>query len=54
MPGLNGFEVCRRLKADPRTRFVPVVIITALQEPKDKVAGAEAGVDDFLLSLSTV
>jgi len=48
MPGLNGFEVCRRLKADPRTQFVPVVIITALQEPKDKIAGADAGADDFL------
>ncbi|MDH4135876.1 MAG: response regulator [Anaerolineae bacterium] len=48
MPGLNGFEVCRRLKADPRTQFVPVVIITALRERKDKIAGAEAGADDFL------
>jgi len=48
MPGPDGFEVCRRLKADPRTQFVPVVIITALQEPKDKIAGAEAGADDFL------
>jgi putative two-component system response regulator len=48
MPGLNGFEVCRRLKADPRTQFVPVVIITALQERKDKIAGAEAGADEFL------
>jgi len=48
MPGLDGFEVCRRLKADPRTQFVPVVIITALQEPKAKIAGAEAGADDFL------
>ena len=33
MPGLNGFEVCRRLKADPCTQFVPVLIITALREP---------------------
>ncbi len=48
MPGLDGFEVCRRLKADPRTQFVPVVILTALREPGDKVAGAEAGADDFL------
>lgn len=48
MPGLDGFEVCRRLKADPRTQFVPVIILTALQEPKDKIAGAEAGADEFL------
>jgi putative two-component system response regulator len=48
MPGLDGFEVCRRLKADSRTRFVPVVILTALREPKDKIAGAEAGADEFL------
>jgi putative two-component system response regulator len=48
MPGLDGFEVCRRLKADPRTQFVPVVILTALRELKHKVAGAEAGADDFL------
>jgi putative two-component system response regulator len=48
MPGLNGFEVCRRLKADPLTQFVPVVILTALEELKDKMAGAEAGADDFL------
>lgn len=48
MPGPNGFEVCRRLKADPRTHFVPVVIVTALQALEDKIAGAEAGADDFL------
>jgi putative two-component system response regulator len=48
MPGLNGFEVCRRLKAARRTQFVPVVIITALRERRDRVAGAEAGADDFL------
>jgi putative two-component system response regulator len=48
MPGLDGFEVCRHLKADRRTQFVPVVIITVLREPRAKVAGAEAGADDFL------
>jgi putative two-component system response regulator len=48
MPGLDGFEVCRRLKADPRTQFVPVIIVTALRELKDRIAGAEAGADDFL------
>jgi putative two-component system response regulator len=48
MPGLNGFEVCRRLKADPRTQFMPVIILTGLQELKEKTAGAEVGADDFL------
>jgi putative two-component system response regulator len=48
MPGPNGFEVCRRLKADARTQLVPVVILTALLEPQNKIAGLEAGADDFL------
>ncbi|HWB45754.1 MAG TPA: PleD family two-component system response regulator [Hyphomicrobiaceae bacterium] len=48
MPGLDGFEVCRRIKASPRTAHVPVVIVTALDQPADKVQGLEAGADDFL------
>ncbi len=48
MPGMNGFEVCRRLKADPRSGKIPVVFVTALAETEDKVAGIEAGGDDFL------
>ncbi len=48
MPGIDGFEVCRRLKRDPRTAQLPVVIITALDEPADRIAGLEAGADDFL------
>jgi putative two-component system response regulator len=48
MPKLNGFEVCRRLKANPATRLVPVVLITALQETADRVHGINAGADDFL------
>jgi putative two-component system response regulator len=47
MPGLSGFEVCRRLKADPATRLIPVVLITGIGEDH-KVAGIEAGADDFL------
>lgn len=48
MPDIDGFEVCRRLKADPLTNHIPVVMITGLDQPSDRVAGLEAGADDFL------
>jgi putative two-component system response regulator len=48
MPRLDGYEVCARLKANPRTRFIPVVMLTALAEITDKVRGLEVGADDFL------
>jgi two-component system, cell cycle response regulator len=48
MPGMDGFEVCRRLKSDPRTAHLPVVFVTALDQPSDRVKGLEAGADDFL------
>lgn len=48
MPGLDGFEVCRRLKQAPETQHIPVVMVTALDQPSDKVQGLEAGADDFL------
>ena len=48
MPDMDGFEVCRRLKSDPATHYIPVVMITALDSPADRVRGLEAGADDFL------
>ncbi len=48
MPGLDGFETCRRLKADAVTRLIPVVLFTALRETDDRIRGFEAGADDFL------
>src|ERR1022692_679595 len=48
MPDMDGFEVCRRLKTSPATHHIPVVMVTALDQPSDKVRGLEAGADDFL------
>src|SRR3982074_1065410 len=48
MPDMDGFEVCRRLKSNPATHYIPVVMITALDSPADRVRGLEAGADDFL------
>jgi putative two-component system response regulator len=48
MPGINGFEVCRRIKAAPETRLTPVVLITGLSQTEDRIKGINAGADDFL------
>ncbi len=48
MPDMDGFEVCRRLKSNPATHHIPVVMVTALDQPSDRVKGLEAGADDFL------
>ncbi|WP_137391382.1 PleD family two-component system response regulator [Rhodoligotrophos defluvii] len=48
MPSMDGIEVCQRLKANPRSRHIPVIMVTALDQPEDRVRGLAAGADDFL------
>jgi two-component system cell cycle response regulator len=48
MPNMDGFDVCRRLKLNPTTHHIPVIMVTALDQPSDRVKGLEAGADDFL------
>ena len=48
MPGMDGFEACRRIKTNPKTAHLPVIMVTALDQPSDRVQGLEAGADDFL------
>jgi putative two-component system response regulator len=47
MPGVSGIDLCRQLKGDPRTHFIPVVLLTAERELDSRVAGLEAGADDY-------
>ncbi|VEB43171.1 Stalked cell differentiation-controlling protein [Chromobacterium violaceum] len=49
MPGLGGLEVCRRLKADPRTESIPVIFLTAMSELEDEQAGFDAGAADYIV-----
>ena len=48
MPGMDGFEVCRRLRADPTTEHIPIVMVTALDGRRERLTGLDAGADDFL------
>ena len=48
MPGMDGFEVCRRIKDNPAMSHIPIVMVTALTDKEDRVRGLEAGADDFL------
>jgi two-component system cell cycle response regulator len=48
MPDMDGFEVCRRLRATPDTAHLPIALLTALDRPADRVRGLESGADDFL------
>src|SRR5258708_36607463 len=48
MPGMDGYEVCRRIKSMPRGRLLPVVMITALNHSRDRVPSLDAGAEDFM------
>lgn len=48
MPNMSGFEVCRRIKSDPRIQHIPVIMVTSLTSIDDKIRGQEAGADDFI------
>ena len=48
MPGMSGFEVCKRIKTTPETRLIPIVLITGLSASEDRIKGINAGADDFL------
>jgi class 3 adenylate cyclase len=48
MPGMNGYDVCRAVRGDPRLQMLPIVVVTALDERDERVKGIEAGADDFL------
>ena len=48
LPGLDGFETCRRIKSDPTTEHIPVIMVTALSDVEDLVRGFEAGADDYV------
>lgn len=48
MPGMDGYEVCQRIKTNPRTRLIPVVMITSLDRTRDRVRALEAGADDYM------
>ena len=49
MPRMSGYEVCRRLKADPKSKVIPIVMVTALNELEDVEKGVDVGADDFLM-----
>lgn len=48
MPGMDGYETCKRLKANPKTSHIPVVMVTALNDAEDRIRGLDAGAEDFL------
>ncbi len=48
MPEISGYDVCKIVKSDPETQFIPVLMLTALSELEDRIKGIDAGADDFL------
>jgi adenylate cyclase len=48
MPGMNGYDLCRRLRAEPETTLLPVILVTSLDPQSERLTGIEAGADDFL------
>ena len=48
LPGISGFDVCRRVKSDPATALIPIVLVTGLEDQASRIQGIEAGADDFL------
>jgi len=48
LPGMDGLEVCRRLRTNPTTRDIPILMVTAKDEVRDRVAGLDTGADDYL------
>jgi two-component system cell cycle response regulator len=48
MPGISGYEVCKKLKDDKKTSYIPIVMVSALTEKSEKIKCIEAGADDFL------
>jgi DNA-binding response OmpR family regulator len=49
MPGIDGYEVCERLKADPRTSFIPIVMVTSLEKEEERIKGLELGAEDYIV-----
>jgi PAS domain S-box-containing protein len=48
MPGMDGFEVTRRIRQDPKTKLMPIILVTALKETEDRIQGIKAGCDDYI------
>jgi len=48
MPGMDGYEVCRRIRKNASQRLLPIIMVTALQDAQDRLMGSEAGCDDFI------
>jgi len=51
MPGMDGFEVTRRIRQDKKTNTMPIILVTALKETEDRIKGIQAGCDDYIQSL---